>query len=76
MTRRKILDVVPFDYVDSSSWRQPFTYARGLTASGKQRKVDSAWFKVASNRDKLELKNYIYGVKMQEHYYRKWRHLE
>lgn len=75
MTRRKILDVVPFDYVDSSSWRQPFIYARALTDEG-QRKVDSAWFKVAANRDKVELTCYRRGIEMQEHYYAKWRHIK
>ena len=28
MTRKKILDTVPFDFVDSSSWKQASIYGR------------------------------------------------
>lgn len=75
MTRRAILDKVPFDYTDSSSWRQPFTFARGLR-NGTQRKVNSEWFNNADNRDKLELNNYLVGMEMQKHYYEKWRNVK
>ena len=73
MTRRKILDRVPFDYVDSSSWRQDFTYARVILPNGRKKKVNSDWFRVHENRDKVELMNYQWGVRMQKHYYEKWR---
>ena len=73
MTRRAILDQVPFDYVDSSSWRQPFIYARCRMDSGETRRADSDWFRYVRNRDKLELRNYLWGMRMQEHYYEKWR---
>ena len=73
MTRKEILDVVPFDYVDSSSWRRPFIYARSRWDGGVTRKVDSDWFRVAENRDKVELRCYAWGVRQQEHYFEKWR---
>lgn len=75
MTRRAILDKVPFDYTDSSSWRQPFTFARALV-NGKQKKVDSDWFRNPRNRDKLELNNYLAGMQMQKEYYEKWRNVK
>ena len=73
MTRRKILDVVPFDYCDSSSWAQAIIYARMYTESGKTVKVDSEWVRDAKNLDKLSLRNYRYGMKLQKIYYEKWR---
>lgn len=76
MTRKKILDRVPFDYVDSSSWRQPFIYARVRELDGKQKKVNSAWFRVPANRDKVEYECYRVGMAMQKEYYEKWRHLK
>lgn len=75
MTRRDILDRVPFDYTDSSSWRQPFCHARAKI-NGKRERVDSMWFKRFENRDKVELRCYLEGMKMQKEYYEKWRGLK
>jgi len=67
MTRRNILDKVPFDYVDSSSWKQGGIYGR-IDGRGK---VTKEFSKV--KREIVFMKNYQNGIKMQEHYYKKWR---
>lgn len=66
MTRRDILDKVPFDFTDSSSWAQSAIYGR----VGK-RKVSKEFSK--TNRIKVFERAYIEGMKMQEHYYRRWK---
>ena len=67
MTRRKILDAVPFDFVDSSSWAQHAIRGRIGTA-GKVTKEFSR-----THRVDVFSAAYIEGMKMQEHYYNKWR---
>lgn len=66
MTRKKVLDAVPFDYVDSSSWKQQSIYGR----IGKQ-KVTREFSK--ENRWKVMLENYKQSMKMQDYYYQKWK---
>ena len=66
MTRKKVLDAVPFDYVDSSSWKQQSIYGR----IGK-RKVTREFSK--ENRWKVMLENYKQSMKMQDYYYQKWK---
>lgn len=68
MTRKKVLDKVPFDYVDSSSWAQSALYGR---VGG--RKVSKAFSK--TDRDKVFIAAYMEAMKMQVHYYAKWRKL-
>lgn len=67
MTRKKVLDKVPFDYVDSSSWLQNSVYGV-IIGKGKVSKQYSKHY-----REKVILSNYIEGMKMQEHYYQKWK---
>lgn len=67
MTRKKILDKVPFDYADSSSWLQNGVYGT-IINKGKVTKEFSK-----KNRNVLFLENYKEGMKMQEHYHQKWR---
>ena len=67
MTRKKILDKVPFDYADSSSWLQNGVYGT-ITNKGKVTKEFSK-----KNRNVLFLENYKEAMKMQKHYYEKWR---
>lgn len=66
MTRRKVLDEVPFDYVDSSSWKQGLIYGRldghKLTKEYSKKNAKEAY-----------LKAYKIGMKMQEEYYTKYR---
>ena len=66
MTRKKILDKVPFDYVDSSSWSQHAIYG-----NVGDRKVSRQFSK--TNRDDVFVAGYLEGMKMQEHYHNKWR---
>lgn len=66
MTRKKVLDAVPFDFVDSSSWKQQSIYGR----IGK-RKVTREFSK--ENRWKVMLENYKQSMKMQDYYYQKWK---
>lgn len=67
MTRKKILDVVPFDYTDSSSWKQSGIYGR-IDNKGK---VTREFSKV--KREVVFKENYLQGMEMQKHYYQKWR---
>lgn len=69
MTRRKILDTIPFDYVDSSSWKQSGIYGR-IDGKGK---VTREFSKM--KREVVFRENYLYGMNMQEHYYQRWRHI-
>ena len=69
MTRKKVLDKVPFDYVDSSSWLQQVVYGRSLNG----RKLP----KIKSKEDRtLQMSyNYKLAMDMQEKYYKKWKHI-
>lgn len=67
MTRKKVLDKVPFDYVDSSSWVQSTVYGR-IDSKGKVSKKFSR-----TNRETVFIENYKNAKKMQEHYYQKWK---
>ena len=69
MTRKKILDKVPFDYVDSSSWKQQGIYGY----MPNKRKVSREFSKV--KREVLFLEWYKHGMEMQDHYYKKWQHV-
>lgn len=66
MTRKKVLDKVPFDYVDSSSWVQASIFGR--IGNGKVTKEFSK-----NNRERVFLENYKEAKKMQDYYYNKWR---
>ena len=67
MTRTKILDKVPFDYVDSSSWTQNAIFGR----IGKKGKVSKEFSK--TDRGVVFIENYKIGMEMQRKYYDKWR---
>ena len=67
MTRTKVLDKVPFDYADSSSWLQQSMFGR----IGNMGKVSKGFSK--DHRLKVILYNYLEGMKMQKHYYQKWK---
>ncbi len=69
MTRKKVLDQVPFDYTDSSSWKQQGIYGR-IEGKGK---VTRAFSK--EKREVVFKENYLCGMKMQDHYYKKWQHI-
>lgn len=67
MTRKAILDKVPFDYVDSSSWVQSSIFGR-IDGKGKVTREFSK-----SKREVVFRENYLAGMRMQEHYHRKWK---
>lgn len=65
MTRKQILDSVPFDFVDSSSWKQQAIY--GYIG---RRKVAKQFSK--EKRSVVMAANLKESMKMAEHYERKW----
>lgn len=67
MTRQKVLEKVPFDYCDSSSWVQSSIYGR-IDNKGKVSKDFSK-----NKREKVFIENYKQGLKMQEYYHNKWK---
>lgn len=69
MTRKTILDQAPFDYVDSSSWKQSAIYGRV-----GDKKVTKEFSK--KSREVVFLENYKHAMKMQDYYKKKWRKYE
>lgn len=69
MTRKKILDQVPFDYVDSSSWVQSSVFGR-IDGKGKVSKEFSK-----NARGTVFIENYKVGREMQDYYHAKWKHI-
>ena len=65
MTRRKILDTVPFDFVDSSSWKQQAIHGRI-----GNKKVSKEYSK--TNMDQVVISAFKEGIKMQVYYENKW----
>lgn len=68
MTRKGILDKVPFDYVDSSSWVQQSVFGR---VGGGKNKIDREFSR--TKREVVFLHNYLEGQQMQEYYYKRWQ---
>jgi hypothetical protein len=68
MTRTKVLDKVPFDFTDSSSWIASTNFGKVLFGEGQLPKA-----KGNAEREKQRIFNYKQGMKMQEHYHRKWQ---
>jgi len=66
MTRKAILGSVPFDFVDSSSWKQQAIYGRV-----GNRKVAREFSK--TSRSVVMAENLLQAQKMQEKYYRMWQ---
>lgn len=69
MTRTKILDKVPFDFVDSSSWVQNAIY--GNVFKGKKLKRERDLTKEKAGE--IYKFAYMKGMEMQRHYEYKWR---
>lgn len=68
MTRKNILDTVPFDYVDSASWCMQTVFGR---VGKHKKKIDQNYARV--NRGEVFAYSYLEAMKMQMHYYEKWR---
>lgn len=71
MTRKEILDIVPFDYTDSASWRLKTRYGR-VDIHGKTFKIKKG-IDTKTGYAKIWALEYINGMKMQEHYHNKWK---
>lgn len=67
MTRKKVLDKVPFDYVDSSSWSLSVLYGRDMNGNKLPKP------KCQDDRDNQTKHNYLLGMEMQRKYYNKWK---
>lgn len=65
MTRKKILDAVPFDFVDSSSWKQQSIYGRV-----GNKKVSREFSK--TSRHIVMAESLKLGLEMAEKYEKKW----
>lgn len=65
MTRRKILDKVPFDFVDSSSWKQNAVYSN-VGGCRVKSEFTRKYYR------KLFVENYKVGMRMQDEYYKRW----
>lgn len=69
MTRKKVLDIVPFDYVDSSSWKQQAIYGRvGSKKVNRDFSKAKRWAVMAASLRE--------SMKMQDFYYNKWRRFD
>lgn len=66
MTKHSVLDKVPFDFVDSSSWKSQVIFGRI-----GQRKISRDYS--ASNRADAMLAAYKEAMKTQLYYFNKWR---
>lgn len=67
MTRKNILDQVPFDYTDSSSWKQHGIFGK-IDNVGNVTKNFSK-----KSREIVFLESYKQAMKMQSYYYEKWQ---
>lgn len=67
MTRKEILNKVPFDYTDSSSWKQNGIFGRISNIA----KVTKDFSK--TSRHIVHYENYKQAMKMQDYYYEKWK---
>lgn len=72
MTRENVMDKVPFDYVDSSSWKM-----NAIFGKYKGKKVPKSMKLNKGNLIESYAGNYEQGMKMQGKYFMKWnRYLE
>ncbi|EAC4353751.1 hypothetical protein EMI88_00200 [Listeria monocytogenes] len=70
MTRIKILDAVPFDYVDSSSWKQTGVYgAVKKFDNGKMKTIDVKGLYKTKELSSINFKEFL---KLVVHYNKKW----
>ena len=66
MTRKNILDNIPFDFTDSSSWTQSSIFGK-IDGKGKVTREFSK-----TKREVVFLENYKSGLQMQKKYEKKW----
>lgn len=72
MTRREILDKIPFDSVDSSSWLQRANYGKVYNQEGKNagKKVSKEYSR--TNRPEVQAESLRNAMRMQIEYRMKW----
>ncbi|EAD2410196.1 hypothetical protein DTQ80_14955 [Listeria monocytogenes] len=70
MTRIKILDRTPFNYVDSSTWKQAGNF--GEFRKFQDGKIKTYSVKGKYKTEELDLLNFQEFIKMSEYYNRKW----
>lgn len=74
MTRQKVLDKIPFDYADSSSWKLSATFgALKEWSSAKHKLVTIPDTKGKYRTDQLFFKNLMSYIKMVRYYNIKWQ---
>lgn len=71
MTRTEVLNKVPFDYTDSSSWSATARFGGVGHGQFKKGKVTKEFSK--NHRGEVFVENYKQGIAMQKHYYRLWQ---
>lgn len=71
MTRTEVLDKVPFDYTDSSSWNAQARFGGIGHGTFKRGKVTKEFSR--EHRGIVFMENYKQGIKMQKHYHRMWQ---
>ena len=75
MTRTKILNKIPFDFVDSSTWKQAGNFGEvSIFKNGEMKR--SKQYKGKYKTKELDLLNFEEFVKMQIYYKNKWRKVE
>lgn len=72
MTRSKVLDKVPFDYTDSSSWLQRVMF--GVVSQNTKQRATMDFCR--EHREELYIKSYINALKDVEHYEERWSHVK
>lgn len=70
MTRKTVLDSVPFDFADSSSWKQQVMYGR---LDGKKLKNENTVDGRRIMRSRQFTASYISAMRMQDYYERQWQ---
>lgn len=76
MTRIKVLDEVPFDYVDSSSWKQTGVYGGIKLFDNNKGKFKTLDLKGKYSTKELNDINFIEYIKMVDYYEKKWSFLD
>lgn len=72
MTRKEILEKVPFDYTDSASWKLQSAYGK-TKVDGKIVQIKRR-MSVADGYVKVWSHDYIEGMRMQQHFYDRWHY--
>ena len=75
MTRRNVLDQVPFEFADSSSWLQMAAYGTAPLYLKETEPAVKVRFPRGTNTYALERKSYEEYRLMQLYYHAKWQHI-